>query len=149
MATYFLDTSVLVKLYVEEVGSKEMIEIAGQPRARLAVASISRVEFRSALRRRQRSAEVDARTADAILARLDADLREAFHVQPIEATVLERALDVIDRHGVRAYDAVQLAACLTLRASFPSERTVFSCSDAQLLRAAQAEDLETLNPSPS
>lgn len=146
MGSYFLDTSVLVKLYVREDGSEELIRIAGQPRTRLAVASISRVEFRSALRRRQRAGEVESSLADSMLSRLEADLRDIFLVQPIESTVLQCAMDLVDRHDLRAYDAIQLGAALTLRASFPGERTVFTCSDRQLLRAAEAEDIETLDP---
>jgi predicted nucleic acid-binding protein len=59
---------------------------------------------------------------------------------------MEVACDLLDRHSLRAYDAVQLAGCLVLEASRAAERTVFVCSDAALLDAAQSEHLEILNP---
>jgi len=68
-------------------------------------------------------------------------------VQPITETVLERACELIDRQGLRAYDAIQLAACLTLAVSPANTLATFVCADHQLLDAARDEGLTVLNPS--
>jgi hypothetical protein len=61
--------------------------------------------------------------------------------------VIEEASGVIDRHGLRAYDAVQLGGCLALRATLRDEMEIhFVCADHQLLAAAHSEGIPTIEP---
>jgi len=147
MATWFLDTSALVKLYVREEGTPTMLELVARPGSRIAVAAISRVEIRSALRRRQRTGEFAASVVDAILERVERDFAEVVLVQPIDHGVVGRAAELIDRHGLRAYDAIQLAACGAVADALPGEPVVFACADRELVAAAAAEQYETIDPS--
>jgi hypothetical protein len=67
----------------------------------------------------------------------------------LTAPVVERAKLFLERHSLRAYDAVQLASALltndTLQAiGLPP--LVFLSADAHLLVAAEAEGLEIDNP---
>jgi len=61
--------------------------------------------------------------------------------------ILEDTKALIDRRGLRAYDAIQLAACLGLRSTVSEQAPTFVCADHDLLRAAASEGLEILNPS--
>ena len=54
----YLDTSALVKLYVQEVGSTEMRRAVGRPDL-VATSLIAYVEVRSAFARKHRSADID------------------------------------------------------------------------------------------
>ena len=68
MAFYFLDTSALVKLYVQEPGTDRLLPlISDRPDNRFAVLAASVVEMRSAIRRRQRAGDIDTSLATAIL----------------------------------------------------------------------------------
>lgn len=146
MALFFLDTSALVKLYVQEPGTDRLLPlIATQPENRFAVLAIAAVEFRSAIRRRQRVGDIDAADVIAILKSLQAHLETRFIKQAVNDTVIDTALEVIDRYALRAYDALQLAGCLVL-SSIGAEVYTFVCSDHRLLEAAQGEQLRVFDP---
>jgi predicted nucleic acid-binding protein len=146
LALYFLDTSALVKLYVQEPGTDRLLPlISDQPDNRFAVLAISVVEVRSAIRRRQRAGDIDASVATAILESVQSHLETRFIRQAINDTVIDMALEMIDRYALRAYDAVQLAGCLVL-CTISSEAFTFVCSDHRLLEAARSERLKVLDP---
>jgi uncharacterized protein len=143
---FYLDTSALVKLYVQEPGTDRLLPlIRNQPENRFAVLTISIVEVRSAIRRRQRSGDIEASAAAAMLKDMQSHMETRFIRQGINDTVIDRALEVIDRYALRAYDAIQLAGCLVLCA-IGSEAFTFVCSDHQLLKAARSEQLVILDP---
>jgi len=105
------------------------------------------VEFRSAIRRRQREGDIDEMIAKRLLDSLDKHLETRFVKQVVNDSLMDVASNLVDRHALRAYDAVQLAGCLALRATSGSDQPVFVCSDLQLLKAAQSEALLCLDPS--
>jgi hypothetical protein len=146
LALYFLDTSALVKLYVQEPGTDRLLPlISGQPGNRFAVLVISQVELRSAVRRRQRAGDIDVGVAAAILESVQSHMETRFIRQVINDTVIETALEMVDRYALRAYDAIQLAGCLVLCAT-AAEAFTFVCSDHRLLEAAQSEQLRVFDP---
>ena len=66
-----------------------------------------------------------------------------FSVVAVTAAILDRATRLIASHGLRAYDAVQLAsACAASEAT--AEAVGLAAFDRQLLSAAAAEGLELL-----
>lgn len=146
MALLYLDTSALVKLYVREPGSQRMLELASTTGAhQLAVCAIAQVEVHSAVRRRQRVGDLDDEVADQTLNRFDGHLTTKFLRQAINDQTLDLASALVARHFLRAYDAVQLAACLTLKVLSQREPT-FVCADRLLLDAARSEGLPILDP---
>jgi predicted nucleic acid-binding protein len=59
LTLYYLDTSALVKLYVREPGTEQVLRLASRAGDNhLAVLAIAQVEIRSALRRRERAGEI-------------------------------------------------------------------------------------------
>jgi len=143
---YFLDTSALVKLYVREPGTDRLLPlVTDRPENRFAVSSISAVEVRSAIRRRQRAGDVDPDVAAEILDAVRSHLETRFVRQSVNDTVIEIAQEMIDRHALRAYDAIQLAACLVVGAT-SREGITFVCSDHRLLEAARSEQLSVFDP---
>jgi uncharacterized protein len=147
LALYYLETSALVKLYVLEPGTDRLLQLASNlSENRLAVLAISPVEVRSAIRRRERAGDIDSKTAGLILDRLRQHLEARFLRQALNDTVLDGALEMIDRYALRAYDAIQLAGCLALRTAAGTDLPTFVCSDRQLLEAARSELLSVLDP---
>jgi uncharacterized protein len=146
LALYFLDTSALVKLYVQELGTARLLPLfSSQSENRFAVLSISAVELRSAIRRRQQAGDIDEENATAILDALRYHLATRFLRQLVNDAVIDQAFEMIDRYSLRAYDAVQLAGCLVL-STVGSETWAFVCSDHRLLEAANAERLRVFDP---
>jgi len=142
----YLDTSALVKLYIEETGTARVLAAVDSAEgAQVIIADISRVESRAAIRRRERANDISGAEANRILKQIDLDVSSFFLVQPLSSALLEEALRLIDRHLLRAYDAVQLAGCLVVRDSL-SEPVTFVCADTQLCQAAEREGLTIWNP---
>jgi uncharacterized protein len=143
---YFLDTSALVKLYVQEPGTDRLLPlIRDQSENRFAVLTLSVVEIRSAIRRRQRAGDIEAGVATAIIEIVQSHMETRFIRQVINDTVIDTALEMIDRYALRAYDAAQLAGCLVL-CEIAAEAYTFVCSDRRLLEAARSEQLRVLDP---
>lgn len=145
MVNLYLDTSALVKLYIEETGTARVLAAVEAAEGAQIITDISRVESRSAVRRRERASDISGTEANQILKQIERDVSSFFLVQPTSSAVLEEALRLIDRYPLRAYDALQLAGCLVVRDNLPGPVT-FVCADAQLCQAAEQEGLTTLNP---
>ena len=150
MADLFLDASALVKRYVAEVGSAWVSSLALPSAGNLIfVAVISAVEVASAIARRTKPGNLNP--ADAALARsqFDLDFAQQYRVIEITEAVLRRAVDLADRHALRAYDAVQLSAVLTLndrRVTHALSATTLVSADHELNVSARAEGLHADDP---
>jgi uncharacterized protein len=146
LALYFLDTSALVKLYVQEPGTDRLLPLIGhQSENRFAVLAVSVVEIRSAIRRRQRAGDIDAAAAAAVLESVQQHMESRFLRQAVNDTVIDTAMGMIDRYALRAYDSLQLAGCLVL-CGIAKEALTFICSDLRLLDAARSEQLRVFDP---
>jgi predicted nucleic acid-binding protein len=146
-ALYYLETSALVKLYVREPGTDRLLWLTRpELNHRFALLAITPVEFRSAIRRRQRAGDIERRVAVGIINRFTRHIETMFIQQALSEAVLDTASRLIDRYPLRAYDAVQLAGCLVLKAMSGKEDPIFVCSDRPLLGVAGSERLPLLDP---
>lgn len=149
MTLYFLESSGLAKLFIQEKGSDQLIALVeplSQPQK--LVSTLSAVEVYSAITRRQRAGELAPGHAAEALMVLAAELAEMTE-QPVNTPVIETAKQMLDRHALRALDAIQLASCWTVRAISGITDIVFVASDEALLRAAVAEGFPVLDPAAS
>jgi predicted nucleic acid-binding protein len=150
VAVYFLETSALVKLYVRERGTTEMVRLLSQPGDHsFAVLALSRVELRGAVRRRERQGDITGGVAQSLLSRFEQHWSGLYQVQPLTDYVLEEACRFIDRYPLRAYDSVQLAGCSAVAQTIAPTQLKFVCSDQQLLEAATSEGISTVDPAGS
>ena len=148
MGLYYLDTSALVKLYIREPGTDHMLRLAARTnKHNFNVLTLARVEFRSAIRRRERKGDIEGSAAARLLSQFDQHLETKFVRQALSESLLDVASGLLDRYALRAYDAIQLAGCLTLSAASDADEPVFVCSDQRLIDAAKAEGLRSLDPS--
>jgi hypothetical protein len=150
MNCYFLDTSALIKHYVAETGSGWLDATIVQPSANLLLISrITVVEVRSALARRKREASIQPSDHADALDALSEDCLLRYRFVELEAPVVDLAGDLLDRHVLRAYDAVQLASALVVNRLMTDANLApltFICSDGNLLTAAQSAGLLVDNP---
>jgi len=126
-----------VKRYVREAGSEAVQAWLG--RGAPATSRLSEVEVASALVRRWREGAFDKRGRDRALDALRRDF-ERLSVVEIGPLVTARAVSLLERHAIRAGDALQLASCMLLRDSSKSAVT-FAAFDDRLNQAARAEGL--------
>lgn len=114
----------------------------------LHVARITAVEVVAAIARR-RAGGVGVDEAQRMLAELRTAFRDDFTVAAVSDSLLDHAMFLSDVHALRGYDAVQLAAALTVNAErvalkLPSLTLV--SADDELNAAAQAEGLAVEDP---
>lgn len=135
-----------MKLYIREPGTDHLLRLASRAAGhRFAVLSLAQVEFRFAIRKRQRAKDLDGPAADQLLARFERHLETKFVTQAVSSAVLDVAKTLVDRHGLRAYDAIQLAGCVTLKEASNHRDLTFVCADGDLVRAGELEGLPVLD----
>jgi predicted nucleic acid-binding protein len=70
-------------------------------------------------------------------------------VVEVDRSLIESAGQLVGKHPLRAYDAVQLASALRILPAFAQAKTIalmFVSADDRLIAAAQAEGLSTEHP---
>ncbi len=145
MGLYFLDSSAVVKRYVQEIGTA-WLETLADPNLgnHLFVARITEVEVTAALARRRRGQSLTMVQAGAALQQFQLDLAREYRIVEVTLPLLQRAARLADFHHLRAHDAVQLAAALELYRQAPT--LAMLSADAGLNAAASAEGLSVDDP---
>jgi len=149
MTTYYLDTSALCKRYVQETGTAWVRALAAPASGHmLLTARITMVEMYSALARRRRDGSVPAADCDVAAQAFTGHSAAEYEFVELDLDIVTLARDLLERHPLRAYDAVQLASALVahqaLRAAHLLPLTFLSADDQ--LNVADAEGLTTDNP---
>ncbi len=133
----YLDSSALVKRYLQEPGSDRVTALVGGTLAATAVVTLA--EITSAIIRARRLGRISARDADA--ARESVSLHWAELVRlDVDDDLARRAAEVAWRHPLRGFDAVHLAAALTLR-DLLQEEVVLATFGRELWIAAREAGL--------
>ncbi len=150
MATYVVDTSALVKRYVQETGSA-WVETMLAPTAGHAiyVLEVTAVEVTSAVIRRQRGGTLSPADAVTILTQFRTDLTTEYQGIAITPTLLATAVAHSETYGLRAYDAMHLAGATLLqayRAGLDLSPLILLSADEELNAAATAAGLLVDNP---
>jgi hypothetical protein len=155
MATYYLDTSALVKLYVTEPGSAwvDLVVTARSPDGQAAhVVALSRlaiVELAAAVSRRARLGQLDTGDRDRLVATFLADCTRRFFTLAVLDDQIRLAASLAQRQPLRGYDAMHLATALVLHRHLLDaglEGVTFVSADASLCAAARAEGLQAEDP---
>ncbi len=147
---YFLDTSAIAKRYIPEIGTP-WINAITDPIAKntLLLCQLAWVELQSAISRRQRENTFTREQAQILSTRFQTHWSTDYHIITVDQTLLNLATELIKKHPLRAYDAVQLASALLIQPNLSSPKTnlfTFVSADDRLLEIAQLEGLTTINP---
>ncbi len=133
----YLDTSAAVKLYVEEKGTPAVVARVGDAEA-VATVRVTYAEARAALARQRREGGLTPVGLRRAVRELDREWG-TYNLVDVNDPLVRRAGALAERHALRGYDAVQLAAALDLRAA--GAAVEFLSFDARLNRAARRERL--------
>jgi len=125
-----------------------VVQLIAAPDTNILIADITRAEVASALKRRVRDGSVSPEQHRALKSAFAVHLVNEYLVVPLESGHITAACRVIDAHGVRAYDGVQLAVVLSLRDLLASagEHIRLVSADPRLNAAARAEGLAVIDP---
>jgi predicted nucleic acid-binding protein len=151
MSDYFFDSSALVKRYLAEVGTAWVRGLVDPFASNTVwIAELTEVEIASAVAARQRAPRgISRRVRDATIALLSLHCSSEYRLVALNRPILDTAIDLTQRHRLRAYDAVQLATALAtntalLTAGLPAP--IFIAADSDLIAAARAEGLDADDP---
>jgi predicted nucleic acid-binding protein len=150
VTAFFLDTSAIVKRYLMERGSGWIITQTDPARSPLVyLADIARVEVAAAVTRRVRAGGLAAAAASVALANFRSDLQLQYRAVLISTPLLERAMSLAEKHALRGYDAVHLAAALEANSvgqalGLPALQLI--SADIELNSAAMSEGLAVDDP---
>ena len=137
MITY-VDTSTLIKLLIDEVGTAQAEAIWDEPDV-LATARVAHVGARAALTAAQRQRRISPAVFRSAVTGLGM-LWSQLSVVEIDDALMRLAGDLATTHGLRGYDAVHLAAAHIVGAE------VFSSADRRLCEAASSTGFHVANP---
>jgi len=150
VVVYYLDASALVKRYTTETGSGWTTALC-QPASGtlIATARITKAEAAAAFASKLRQGGLSQAHYTQALQDRAYDFARQYLMVEIDQTPVDLAVDLTQRQKLRGYDAVQLAAALTLRELLTQASFVpltFVAADDDLLEAARGEGLATDNP---
>jgi predicted nucleic acid-binding protein len=146
-----LDTSALLKRFVEEPGSDAVIELLADPvfRGRLFLAHHTEPEVVSALNERYRRTELSHRDVEKLVAQFRR-IEGTFALVPLDPAVLNDATFVLNLHrttAIHAGDAFHIAVVrYAARTMLLNERVVLVSADRSMLRSARRLGIEVHNP---
>lgn len=153
MSVYYFDANVQVKYYLPEPGSAWVRQIVDEVDAKgkivnaLFTVEISMVEVAAAIAIIHRVGRIGRKLRDATFDKYMKGVTSRYQLIPVTSSLLHRAAHLTQKHPLKGYDAIQLAAGLELSASLGRRKMamVFVSGDQQLFNAAQAEGLTADN----
>jgi predicted nucleic acid-binding protein len=136
--TLYLDTSDLVKLYLDEPDSDDVRALVDRAEV-VATSVVAYPEARATFARRRRERLMTAAESAAAVRQLDADWPRLLSIA-VSEDVARAAGRLADVHGIRGCDAVHLASFESLVTRSGDEDVRFSCADERLVKAARTLD---------
>lgn len=150
MSAYFFDSSGLIKRFAREKGTAWVLSLLKPSSGSVVfIARITSVEVAAGLAKQNRLGNISATQLDKAIRRFRRSLQNRFAFVEIRESLANEAMELAIKHGLRGYDAVQLAAVLQVhrkRNTFNLSPITFVSADDNLNAAAAAEGLRVENP---
>lgn len=134
----YLDTSSLLKLFLEEPGVDIVSGLAAAA-DRLHISRVGYVEGRAGLARARQLSRIAAEEYSATLGRFETTWRDLV-IADVTEPLVRLAGDLTEKHILRGFDAIHLASAVTLQREL-AEPITFSAFDDHLNDSAAAEGL--------
>ena len=133
--TLYLDTSVLVKLYIREDDSDD-VAAAVADATTVATSLLAYPEACAAFERRRREKSVTPAALKSARQAFEADWPSWIAVG-IDDDLARHSARLAERHGLRAADAIHLASFERILAAAEDDDVRFLCADDRLSKAAR------------
>jgi len=128
---YFFDTSALVKIYHNEVGSDIVLPIYNSENV-IFVSELSKIEFISTIYRKFRNAEISEEALEILKNKFLWDFNNRFQVILLGSAIIDLAFDSILQYGnikhIISLDSIHLATFLLIA----DNNISFACADKRL-----------------
>ncbi len=150
MTAYYLDTSALIKRYVDESGSawlRAQLDPVLQPL--MIISHLLLAEMTSAFNRRVREGALSREDYTHLKHAFQSDCLNEYVIIPVNQPIMNLATELLERRPLRALDALHLATALSAQpflAPYGVTEVMFVSADDRLLAAAMAESLAVENP---
>jgi len=138
----YYDTSALVKQYLQEAGSKLVLELL-KSGEKVYTASLTYAETHAAFSRRTREGRLTRETTKRLALRFDKDW-ESYDIVVLSENVFRLARQMLYRDPLRSADAIHLASALLLARTSPRSSWSFVCADGRLCDAAKSEGFQPI-----
>ncbi len=138
----YLDTSWLVKLYVDE-GDTEAVRRVVDADPTVLVSELAFVEFHAAVARRRRERSHAPRAATTVVSRFRREWTDRGRIA-VSHDVVARAAELVTAHPLRSLDALHLASALLVRQGGAGAAALRRPPIRASSTAARAEGLATL-----
>lgn len=103
----------------------------------------------AALTRKRLMNEMSIHASSAAIAAFKRDFKGSYNVVLLTIGMVEEAMTMAEAHGLRGYDAIQLATAVTVRSELMANgvgQLIFVSADSDLNSAALAEALSVDDP---
>jgi len=103
----------------------------------------------AAIARKTRMHEISTHDAMTAISTFKSHFTTQYEIVLMTTVLVERAMELAEKHRLRGYDATQLASALVVQAELAANGAgglVFISADADLNDVAQAEHLSVQNP---
>ncbi len=137
----YLDTSALVKRYVKEAGSEDVLDWMDLAKI-IGTGLITRAEVAAAITRATRMKHLTAQISNKAMDKFRIEW-VSFHRIPINEELVARADFLACQHNLRGYDAVHLAAALLWQEALMLPVTL-ATYDQELANAGKSSGLRAL-----
>lgn len=135
----YLDTSALIKNYIEESGSDAITNIMHEA-DNIYVSYITRIECISTFRRILRENNITAAEYKELKDELLHDVKYFTEIE--NKTAFDNCEEVIDKYQLKTLDSIQLSSAIYIK----DDLDIFICCDIKLNDAARNERLPVYNP---
>lgn len=150
MSDYFLDSSAVVKRYIQETGSLWVVNLFDPALSNeIFIAAVTPVEVVAAITRRALGGSLSSTVATLACGNFQTDWHGDYQIVELTEGVIRRAVSLAETHGLRGYDAVQLAAALEVNALCVASglpQVIFVSGDIALNQVALSEGLTVEDP---
>lgn len=112
MTVYFLDSSALVKRYINEKGSAWILGLFDPAfDHEFFITAVTSVEIVAAITRRSRGGSINPTDATVVRQQFRNDIQTEYQVIEVTEQIITSGMMLAETYALRGYDAIQLASC--------------------------------------
>lgn len=150
MAVYYFDSSALVKRYAQETGTAWVRNLTNVVANHdIYTVRITGPEMIAAFFRKARTGQISQSEANQFANDFKIAWQQQYQILEVTSSATELAMNLAERHGLRGYDSVHLAAALivqNMRSAMNLSKMTFVSADKKQLQAAAIEGFPISNP---
>ncbi len=140
---YFFDSSAIIKRYHNEIGTEKVDKIV-EGNEEIYISSLALIETVATLRRKVKERKLTHNRFSKLKSAFLYDVEKRYTLIPIEDSLVVDALYLAEKYAMKSLDSLQLASALKVKTV--EEEIIFVSADLQLLKYAEKEGFEILNP---